>query len=351
MDKLVCLRCFNEFAPFDLWFKCLNHAKTLLFPWRGEKKKRPPSSAACPNGGHLSGIRICPKCKHDLPYYIGRTPLKVVGITGCSGVGKTVYLWSLLYELRGRLAREENPYATAMFEDDHSFAIYQEYCTSILGRQELPEATRAIEQLGGDLPPIVVRLLLRQGVRNLILYDPAGEIIENRDKLEFLGYLQHYAAIIFLIEPPDPEGGHVDQIRATSALTNVANCLRKKLKLSEGTIIPKALAVVLTKGDQGVFENDPPSKITPGHGRGQEIWNDWRNADREGINRSSEECKQVLRKLGFNELVNAAESNFRTQAFFAISSLGDSLQDGSLNLPVTPIGVEAPLFWCLRQVE
>jgi hypothetical protein len=351
MPDILCPRCFMQFPPWRLEFRCLHHRPTpIRFRWVVDGDLHsPPARAMCPRGGHLTGIRLCPHCHSVLPYYTGRASDRIIGLIGCSNSGKTVYLWSLLYELRGRLARESTPFAAAMFENDRGHHLYQVYCEAILGRQELLEPTRVTEQLAGNFSPIVVRLLLRKAVHNLIFYDPAGELVQELDKSYFLTYLRHCASIICTVAPPTRPGD--PEIRAASeALGNVIKRLREQLQVFGNSPIPKSLAVVLTKADEEVFRLHPPESITPGYARPQSYWSNWCPRDRDATV-ASNNCKQLLRGMGFNNLVNLAEFHFQSCAFFAVSSLGHSPSDGKITPPVEPIGVECPLFWCLSQVK
>src|SRR5579884_3333416 len=103
MARIVCYRCFAEFEPDRLLYRCPTHPDRL-FPAPGlGRDRQPPRFVACKVCSRLTGYRVCPTCRRDLPYYVGRVRQQVVAVTGWTLAGKTVYLWSLLHQLREKL--------------------------------------------------------------------------------------------------------------------------------------------------------------------------------------------------------------------------------------------------------
>ena len=351
MVTIVCPYCFSDFEPADMWFRCLEHEPALEFRWWEGRLRKPPKYAACTKGEHLCGIRLCPKCRRTLPYHIGRSEQLTIAVTGPRAAGKTLYLWSLLHELRGRLATEPEPFAAAMFEDDQSFEMYAALARSIFKDKELPSATQAKQQEKGNLPPTTVRLWCGRRLITLSLYDPAGELVENLQKIEFLSYLRHSAAIVYLVPPPDEVDKEGSLNTGADGLGNIVSHLRRSMAIPK-SVLPKTLAVVMTQCDREVFKKHAPEEINPGYRWSQDEWRRYGGRERKEVAAVSEVCSDVLREYEYNSLVNTARDNFRACRFFAVSSLGSKpfTDDGDLNTNnLAPVGVECPLFWCLNE--
>lgn len=367
MPAITCYRCFAQFPPRRLHFKCLMHRvedevlgpdAPLIFPWKGSLFGGPPRNAVCPRDRLHTGFRVCPHCRLDLPYYVGRFRQQIVAITGGSATGKTVYLWSLLYQLREVLARDPDPFAVAMFEDDTSSAIYQHLCRRVLHDRYVPDATQAEEQRMGDLPPVIVRMIRagrrRPSLCNLIFYDPAGELIESLDDIRYLRYLAHSEAIIYLVGSPEGPNDPMLDARASLAsegLGSIARQVRAELGIGTKDPLPQTLAVAITKADQFLFRDHEPAELIAGHGQGQAFWRQWGKSSQQAVDRVSGRCEQQLRDLGYDDLVAKARLNFREVRYFAFSSLGKPPNDGHLEGDPVPTGVENPLFWILQSLQ
>jgi hypothetical protein len=367
VPEITCYRCFARFDWRDLHFKCLMHkvkdpvlgsGAPLIFPLEDYRGRQPPRSATCPRDLLHTGFRVCPHCRKDLPYYVGRTHQRIIAVAGWRGSGKTVYLWSLLYRLRERLARDPSPFATAMFEDDASFAIYRDLCLAVLRDRTVPEATQGKSQIAGDLPPVIVRLLRTGGranaLSNLIFYDPAGELIESLAKTQYLRYLAHSAALIYLIEPPGRQGDPANETRAAEAaegLGSVARQIRIELGRYQNERIPIALAVVLTKADETLFDELGREELVAGLGKDQGFWRRWDGAARSEVDRASARCEQLLAERDYAPLLALARLTFTPVRYFALSSLGHPPAAGRLTRDPDPVAVENPLFWILRMLD
>ncbi len=358
MPTIICYRCFARIAPSEVHFKCIMHSDgPHIFPWKGHRwRRRLPRNAVCPEDLLLTGFRICPNCRADLPYFVGDMPQNIVAVTGCRGTGKTIYLWSLLHRLLEELSRDPQPFAVALFEDDTSFSVYHKLSISLLVDREVPEATQAEEMKEGNATPVIVRVLLgcdRQTFCNLIFYDPAGELIENLDDVRYLRYLASSAAIIYLLEPPAGRDAAEDDARATTAsegLGGIIRQIRHELGLSTDQTIRKTLAVAITKADEDVFPCQGIDRLVAGRGRSQEFWHRWTGDNIAEMDRASGCCEKLLRSWGYNDLVNKGNLNFESVRYFALSSLGASPKAGRLAGRPQPVGVENPLFWILHSL-
>ncbi len=351
-----------------MYFKCPFHKvndpvlgddSPLIFPWEPRRyARRPPRSVMCPADLLFTGFRVCPHCRSDLPYYTGRCRQRIVALTGCRAAGKTVYLWSLLHQIRQRLSRAPQPFAVAMFEDDLSYCAVEELCNSLERNRIVPEATQANPLMAGELRPIIVRVL-QQGNRrldlsNLVFYDPPGELIENLSKTVYLRYLAHSAGIIYLVDPPNGKGSADNDAKAalaSEALGGIVRQVRIELRIAERLRLPIALAVAVAKADEFFFDYGGRDSLVPRTNKGSKYWYAWTSRKQLELARSGEHCQNLLREFGFDNLVNIATSNFNRVQFFALSSLSQSPVNGRLTKPPIPDGVENPLFWILHSMK
>lgn len=358
MSDIVCYHCFTRFPVRGLHFRCPHHKPAYDFPWQpGRFETRPPQFAACPEDHLLTGFRVCPnrQCRRVLPYYVGRSPQRIIAVAGWRTSGKTVYMASLLYRLRERLAADPDPYAVAMFEDDEGAAAYARDRYRLIVQRQLPEGTQMEGERGkGDIAPTVVRMLRRgESPSNLVFYDPAGEFFESLEHLRYLKYVSAASAIIYLVSAPtgydDLDADALD--KAADGLVHLAQRIREELQLPRKAMVPQALAVALTKCDRAVFPQDGPEELVAGWGEGPDFWRSPARA-RPALLRASNRCQEVLRRFGNDNLVNIAEANYAKVSFFAVSSLGHSPDEetGDLTAPPEPLGVENPLFWSMQSV-
>ena len=101
----------------------------------------------------LSGFRVCPRCHHDLPYHAGRSDQSIIAVVGISGSGKTIYLWSLLYQMREILAREERPFATAQMLIALDFYLGPVRAFAVVGDPATEDTRRVLRAINGGFRP------------------------------------------------------------------------------------------------------------------------------------------------------------------------------------------------------
>lgn len=368
MTLINCYRCFARFSPRKLHFKCLRcgphhqagaplrKSQQRVFAWKPYPwQNQPPPQALCDGCNRYTSIRVCPACSEELPHYVGRIQQQIIAVTGCSASGKTVYHWSILHQLRERLAADPRSYVSSMFEDDVSMQTFQKLDSVIRFRLELPELTQDMEMRRGKFNPIVVRLLRRRRRRephtNLIFYDHRGELIHSLKDVEYLRYLAHARGLIYLV------GTNGDPENAREGLNAVINKVRVELRLPIGRKLDKPLAVVVSKADQqlfpDVFAKHGRRAVLPDEDQGLDFWHSAPGTRRRRIHETSARCREYLQTtLGHHALVSLAENNFTKVRYFAVSALNGAL-DSQLRLQQVPLplAVEHPLFWLLGELN
>ena len=360
MNEILCLRCFARFDGREALYRCDEstvHPSPIEFGWKPKLgEHRPPRAVACPEDLSLTSLLICPDCKEPLPHYIGQAPQPILAIIGPQGSGKTVYLWSLLRRLRVDLARDEDPFGVAMFEDQPSARFYQDLTRTILERGAMPAPTQVARQRGGAFPSVVVRLIQRSErvVRTLAFFDHAGELIYTSEDVEYLRYLANASAILFLADSAcaaDADQRGLSAMRlAAHSLSNVARLIRRQWRWPEEKPLPHKAAVVLNKADETILTRPDFYPTFGAEDRDPSFWRRWGSAERAVVDEASANCEEEARRLGLDNLINIAHHNFDNTRVFAVSSLGYNplKQPGRLPTP-RPVGVENPLFWLLSK--
>jgi hypothetical protein len=365
MATITCYRCFAQFSPRRLHFKCLQHAGDAagqgqqgfrIFPWKpGFLQNRPPRHALCGDCRRYSSLRVCPSCREELPHYAGRIGQRIIAVTGNQGSGKTVYHWGIVHQLRERLAADPKTPVAAMFEDDESFRLFQSLDTSIRHKRTVPALTQGNETRRGRFKPMIVRLMLNRFWRsamhtNLIFYDTAGELIHSLKEVEYLRYLAHASAIIYLVDPVDPTG-------AREGLNAVVKQVRQELSLPSGRKINKPLAIGISKSDVRLFpeviKRFGRSSVLPDNDHGPGFWQGAASKRAAKISATSDVCRTFLtQELEQHPVVALAENSFDTVRYFGLSVFNGSLDSQNrVTQPPSPLGVEHPLFWLLDQLH
>jgi hypothetical protein len=352
VSDILCLRCFARFSPREVYFQCPMHSPPRLFrpprSWWGA-----PVQADCtqPRCRIRTGYRACPHCQQTLPLYAGRLPQRVVALTGCTLAGKTAYLWALIHQMWEQVARDPNPFAVAMFEDQASYQAYEKLDRAIVRDRVVPEMTRVESQKRDRVTPLIIRLLRpgrSRAVFNAAFYDPAGELVQSIEGTTYLHYLAHAEGLIYLLDARDGTEVEDRASLAAEGLSAVTIHLRQALGIRREQRLPHALAVVLTKADEDIFSRGGAPAWVAGMDRGQRFWRWWPNR---ALHAVSQRVQGMLRERGFDNLVSLARNNYRRSCFFAVSSFGQRPRGERLLEPALPVGVEGPLFWTLKQMS
>lgn len=205
-----------------------------------------------------------------------------------------------------------------------------------------------------ELPPLIYRLEFprrRLSIRavNLVLFDAAGEDIQDENTLELYNkYILHASGLIFLINPlqllsvceqldVSPDNGEV----VHHTLERVVEMYFTARGFKPGRQIKVPTAFVLSKSDvlesivdkQASFLQDVPHI-------GQYDLRDFEIVH--------EEVKTYLSDWGADGLLSLAES-FQPHGFFAISALG--CHPNNLNIPhINPLRAGDPILWLLTRL-
>lgn len=410
LRRIRCPFCFEQFAAFELHFRCDNpHCKVdfakmiddpilskalngprwanaggalLRTPWwvnptqdrrRGLRRYFDwlvmPGSAGCPNCNALTDYHLCPRCHSHLPDSVVSLPAGHIALFGPQSVGKTTYVTVLLHELDHRVGPERRFVLDPLTDEvrDRYDREYHglTYGGSLFGvGEELNgeadrrghSATPSIETNRGILQPLVYRLTRQKGKGRagtlLSFFDTAGEDWEmNIELLRYEArYLRQARGLLFLIDPLRiRQVAHDRRLRLTEKESRVppADYLSDVRKLA--TFFPRTPV----KTPLAICLNKLDRwgcLLEPGsvlHDLATTVPGQIKIDDKT----VHDEVESALRRWGAGGFLEHIALHFPNHRFFACSALGDAApayDDASQPLP-TPLLVERPVLWLLEQ--
>lgn len=375
---LVCPYCYHAFAEREIMFRCSGRTGTdgtacelradeVLEQEMGESGTLlPPAFApgkdtdqiSCPFCRQPTRVQLCPRCHSQLPATFRSVEGRLIAFAGSTLAGKTAFMTVLIHELRHRAGERLN--ASAVGADDHTFERFaRDYESPLYRNATLFPKTKTTGRK--YIKPLVFRFVLGQRAllrrpRELLLSfaDGAGEDLVSPDKVELMTrYLSAADGVVILIDPlqlpsiREAIGTTIDlppllphdQVAAFDRIT------RLLLRGSDGALITKPVAVVLTKLDTlwDLFPQRSP--LRPGDVDAQPGLDD---AQTDAV---QQEVIKILISWNAGEVVDIARENYTRAQFFAVSALGAPPTQDNLVSPkgITPYRITDPFLWLLRQ--
>jgi hypothetical protein len=143
--------------------------------------------------------RACPSCRHPLPTDLDERDFLTVAVIGTTGVGKTHYLASMVYEAC-RL-QKLRPHGFTEFVPDEATAhrYHTDYYEPVFDDGSVLDQTNPLK----PAETLSFRVTLDQYEPfGLMFHDVAGETLSNRqDRARDASFVQHADAAILLIDP------------------------------------------------------------------------------------------------------------------------------------------------------
>lgn len=318
----VCPRCYHTSElPIYICDNC-NSEHTDLRPGKFGIRKR---TCCCGNKLPTTTLdnrhKLAAKCQNEAcqqDLFTEENTAITIPVIGGPSSGKTAFMLATMEQLHELTNRGEIEDLQYLVEQDKA---YIENSISSLKQGQFPNKT------GKELPAAINVRLTNSKWKNpklLYLYDPAGEIYENRRELRKQHYLNDASAYVLMIDPFSLPGAkrkyHNDNnelatVNPSATLPeDIVNMLlihltnENKLDITETVDIP--LAIVLNKVDAFQLENEI-TKIN--------IESDSKEA-MDVTKRLHEQCKLYLINNGYRHLVKQIETKFKTYQFFLASS-------------------------------
>ncbi|HEL9636494.1 TPA: hypothetical protein U0K40_001185 [Streptococcus suis] len=306
--------------------------------------------------------RVCPHCHNPLPDGYGSQSIKIIAVIGITASGKTVYLSTLLSNMRSLvikcgLTAYDNANLTADFVSRNRVHI----------DSSIPQST----PFKSFQPPLYFEVDSRLEGKSIqketfVIYDIAGENFEESNKgqiANYVRYIRHADGIIFLVDPMQIEdivqanttggkhrGAAEEAIHSIHAIlsennpgqmveTNIAVCLPK----SDMSVVQDMFAQDVPNGDLIRALNKDVQPIKDNKGINQALFN------AVDYNKISEGLTAVMnnRADGLHQYMYGNFINFNYFAFTALGCDVEVREDGK-QYPasiVQPRRIVEPLLW------
>ena len=279
----------------------------------------------------------CPSCKNTIESLEAR-PL-VIPIIGAPSVGKTFFVFSMVYYIKELLTKKTGHKFD--FMNPYNESIYNSEISTLNSGQTLRKTT--------ENNPIALNFFLsRNGSKSLMFfYDSAGEAFSSTQHLSQHKFYDYFNGLIFIIDPfsiPEIHGQYKNQLSTNTSIrpsnypledvydASIIN-LEKNYGFKVTEKITKPVAILFSKSD--AF--DLQSKI------GKEAVEKLLASDitiktkQEAMNKL---CKDYLSSNGMDALLRKMEWKFPNSSFFAISSGGKN-----------SIGIDNATNWILGKID
>jgi len=320
--------------------------------------------------------KICPNCHMYLPNKTanGELTSEVFAIIGARSSGKSNYFGVLLNLLERRYAGEVG---FSMFDQDTfsvrdmkpvgSRKLYRErYYKRLFEERGAMDQTLSAKSNPALRVPLIYRLqfpkqwfhyvtrpLAQMNAMDLVIFDAAGEDMDDTAMLDqFYRFLVRATGIIFVVDPfqyPGIRQQLSPELRAklpaietepAEIVARVINLFEQRRGLRAGQKIDVPVAFTLSKADllkDLVYSGSPILRDSVHRG----------GFDAEDCQQVSAEVMASIKRWDSPQLVDLAESHFRSYAFFAVSALG-CLPDNQLRLAgLSPLRLADPLLFLL----
>ncbi len=372
----VCPYCFMKLDMKSAWCKCKNcneagppkirRGKMYCFNCETEVMQR-----VCGQGS-LSDNKGCGR---DLPYGIDQSSDFTIAVVGPKGVGKTQYIAMLIRILQTSFARE---FGTSLASATEFTTKKQKYnMQKLFADQEVVPETDSIStsdstDAGRSVGEPYIYYLRKKksfgGIKciTLVFYDTAGEDLRDTESIETSkigAYLGNADGIIYLADPLqlDYVRSHLDpdlyprfkEQDMTEVLNRITNIIRQYKGLKTSQTIPTKLAIVLTKCDVLLQENDRNhnsrfdfvnTRIPRKEG----------SVDLKNLDEFSDEVSKFIYVATESEFNVAVSHDYPNHHYFFVSALGHNPEklastDARVSLisQPKPFRVEDPLIWIL----
>lgn len=390
MSNIVCPYCFESFASSDVLYRCSNESgcrKTddpeLHRFWGRPVMELPvakpskgfaglfgkmPEEAKCPECSRKTYTVICPHCHNRLPKDMVRKRGYIISIVGARSSGKTIYITTLIEQLRRHCAAlgDVSVMASAVAslpKQSTDERYIRDFYNVIYRNSELPQQTK----VGDEASRVPLIYELKQAGKtpvHLVLYDTAGENFHDvRDIERNVKFLRESDAMIFLLDTfaiPQVHRSLAGPLRLPTPEYNYDLILSKIISFfNEGDKgaakehFKKPIALTFSKidalvnnpqyfGDTSIsgMSMDANSSFLDGSGVNMD--------DIESVSASLQAALAGWGETGFLTNINAYYSN---ASYFGISALGDNpdIRTGKIN-NLRPYRVLDPVVWVLTKL-
>ncbi|AYD39352.1 zinc ribbon domain-containing protein [Clostridium fermenticellae] len=376
-DYYICPYCFSKHKLNEVNFICSNdpdvclNARNLkpIVPRSAEDKNEMPESIFCNECGQKTNIKICPTCSTELPYSIGEYDNLIFTVIGTKGAGKSHYIAVLIDKIMNEIASAFDYSFSAV--DDATMKRYRnDFYNPVFRRNEIIGVTHSAKTDFSVKQPLIYNLTFREsGFFGMLLksrmisntvtitfFDTSGEDLDSEDMMKNVNkYIYNSSGLIFLIDPLQlesvrqrlPENIKLPEqnTEIEDLLSRTANLIRKENGIKVDKPIDIPVAVVFSKMDALESLIDSSSCINYPSSHARNGYFDL--SDFEDVNDTIE---SLIRSFGEENFVNQLSSNFKEYAYFGMTALGCSPEEGKIT-KLKPHRVEDPFLWLLYKYK
>jgi hypothetical protein len=382
-NHILCPFCFEKNNLSKLRFRCINarcsgqQEDSVITQYQGGLASRmglvfdPPKKGfslfggsdssrevKCPTCERETSKKVCPKCHYELRHAASNVEEKTIAVIGGRASGKSSYISVLVNRLKNEIGRNFNAGVIA-YGDDINERYQRVFYKPLFIDGKILDGTRRAADNPEVKKPLIFRVTFdSKGKRravNLVLFDTAGEDMENTDIMSTEArYICESDGIIFLIDP-----FQIDPVRQSVAgnlpakQPNADPCQiverlfqlhEQKQRVKNGKKLEKPVAFTLSKSDALFPIIDPSSAL---HNSG-EHFGYFNVSDMESVDT---EIRSYLQKWMGDEFNNITQTYFDCHRYFAVSPLGKApTKDGRIE-GISPLRIEDPLLWLFYQLK
>jgi hypothetical protein len=329
-----------------------------------------PEQVRCDRCKYPSRKRICPHCHNELPTLFHEADSHIISVVGAFQSGKTHYITVLINELLQKGYLLDIQTVPQDVGEDRTQVTSKRYLEKY--KKPLFVQNKELEKTqvnAKDFYPLIYQISSGQkdfGKKKalyLVFYDTAGENFEDKEELKKLAnYVRNSSGIIFLLDTFQIPHIHRELKRLGVDVPNkivaepntVFHSIRQLFEqfgllknISSKSDIPLALTfskideVIKHKlyGDDFDFQEFMFQKDS--------VYLRSRLYTEAEIDEVSNEMRSLLHSWSEGAFVAAVERTFSHTAYFGVSALGSTPEQGLLRQNVTPHRVMDPLLWIL----
>ena len=375
--KTTCPYCFGRFYSSDVHFKCdkckkdIEPPKEISMKWLSKdsnpiKKNHRwiiwGDTANCPDCGLDASLMRCPKCKKPVPTEMVKHKSVIISIIGARSSGKTVYITTLINELKRRGEYLGNIAISAVNIDDtptnYTSNRYDEWYKQLYINSQLPAPT-APGDPRNEIPLIYEIRRKNANPTFLVFYDTAGENFNNVNNIAAkVQFLKSSDAIIFLLDTM--QISHVQKVLGISTsggqkfdgiFDNILTYFNQSDPKAKKQCFNKSIAFVFSKID-AILDNEAKFKETSI--ANMSMGKDSYFINGEGVSLAEfdsidNSIKGALKAWDEYNFLNNVDIYFKNAKYFGISALGSNPTPNRLAKPVSPYRVLDPLVWLLHE--
>lgn len=397
--KLTCPFCYEQFNASKILYRCENAddnrcakendeelaiyfgqptfpAKRIIDTSNTTNTRQRGKGVRCDQCNKPTSKQICPCCHNQLPTFFHQSESHVISVIGARNSGKTHYITVLINELvrRGHLLKidtipqdvgeNRNEVTSMRYRRNYKRPLIDQHTELPQTQENAKDLYPLIYQLKSSRKSIFDKFKFKKKVLYLTFYDTAGENFRDAQELKKIAnYVSNSSGVIFLVDSfqiplvnrhlsdsgmklPNHETGYDDVLNQLINLFEGSGEIREA-----GSVANIPVAITLSKFDE-VLKH---SLLNVTHDKlnlsSNSSFLNHREFSPSEIQEVSDTIRTNLVEWDEEGFANKLDNQFKNLAYFGISALGDSPENGRLHGAPVPYRVMDPLIWILHKLN